>query len=68
VITAAGFDTDCSFLTVEISGDDLFFQTISRTGKTVDSGTIHRGAEAAPSPAASLSAPVRSSNPVARVQ
>jgi len=50
-ITAAGFDQDCSFMIVEISGDDLYFQTISRTGKTVDSGTIHRGAEATPSPA-----------------
>jgi len=41
-LTAAGFDTDRSFLTVEISGDDLYFQAISRTGATVDSGTIRR--------------------------
>ena len=26
---------------VEIAGADMFFQTISRTGKTVDSGVIH---------------------------
>jgi predicted MPP superfamily phosphohydrolase len=51
VITAAGYDQDCTFMIVEISGDDLYFQTISRTGATVDSGTIHRGAEAPPSPA-----------------
>jgi predicted phosphodiesterase len=68
VITAAGYDQDCSFMIVEISGDDLYFQTISRSGKTVDSGTIHRGAEAPPSPAASLPAPVRSALPAARVQ
>jgi len=43
-ITAAGFDKDRSFLTMEISGDELFFQTISRTGATVDSGTIQKGA------------------------
>lgn len=37
-----GFDQDCTFLTVEISGDDLYFQAISRTGVTVDSGAIRR--------------------------
>jgi predicted MPP superfamily phosphohydrolase len=41
-ITAKGFDTDCSFVLTEIAGDDLYFQTISRTGETVDSGVIHR--------------------------
>jgi hypothetical protein len=40
---AAGFDQDQSFMLVEIAGSDLFFQTISRTGRTVDSGSIHRG-------------------------
>lgn len=41
-LTAAGYDKDRSFLTVEISGDDLYFQAISRTGVTIDSGTIQR--------------------------
>jgi hypothetical protein len=41
-ITAKGFDTDRSFMMVEIAGDDLYFQTTSRLGATVDSGTIHR--------------------------
>jgi hypothetical protein len=27
---------------IEVSGDDLFFQAISRTGTTVDSGVVHR--------------------------
>ena len=40
--TAKGFDTDQAFMLMEISGDDLFFQTVSRTGETVDTGTIHR--------------------------
>jgi len=40
--TAKGFDTDRSFLMIEIAGDDLYFQAISRTGATVDSGVIHR--------------------------
>lgn len=39
---AKGFDTDRCFMLMEISGDELYFQTISRTGQTVDSGTIER--------------------------
>ena len=31
---AAGFDTDCDFMLVEIAGDKFYFQTISRTGKS----------------------------------
>jgi hypothetical protein len=27
---------------IEISGDDLYYQAISRTGTTVDSGVFHR--------------------------
>lgn len=41
-ITAKGFDTDCSFMMIEIAGDDMYFQTTSRTGVAVDSGVIHR--------------------------
>ena len=41
-MTEAGFDQDQSFMLNEIDGDDLYFQVISRTGKTVDSGSIHR--------------------------
>jgi hypothetical protein len=41
-MTAAGFDRDQSFMLNEVAGDDLFFQVISRTGATVDSGVIHR--------------------------
>ncbi len=40
--TAKAFDQDQSFMLVEIDGDQLSFQTISRTGLTVDSGTIRR--------------------------
>ena len=40
--TAAGFDLDQAFLIVEVAADQLFFQTISRTGATVDAGTIPR--------------------------
>jgi predicted MPP superfamily phosphohydrolase len=40
--TAAYFDQDQSFMLVEISGTDMFFTAISRTGRIVDSGAIHR--------------------------
>jgi hypothetical protein len=41
-MTAAGFDRDQAFMIVEVAAPELFFQTISRTGATVDSGTIPR--------------------------
>ena len=41
-MTAKGFDRDNHFMIVEISGDYLYFQAISRAGETVDSGVVHR--------------------------
>ncbi len=40
--TAKGFDTDRAFMLVEIAGDEMYFQTIARTGETIDSGVIKR--------------------------
>ena len=37
-----GYDSDRGFMLVEVDGDHLYFQTISRTGKTVDSGDLTR--------------------------
>ena len=37
-----GVDTERAFMIVEIAGDTLYFQTISRTGQTIDSGTVAR--------------------------
>jgi hypothetical protein len=37
-----GYDKDRSFLSIEISGDHVYFPAISRTGVTVDSRTIRR--------------------------
>ena len=37
-----GFDTDRTFLLIEISGDDLYFQTVSRAGNIIDSGDLKR--------------------------
>jgi len=39
---AKGFDTDRSFMVVEIAGDQFFFQAVSRTGATIDSGVVDR--------------------------
>ena len=44
-MTAAYFDQDRSFMLVEIAEQNLFFEAISRTGKTVDSGVIQRQAK-----------------------
>ena len=41
-LTAAGFDQDYHFLLVEVAGDEMFFQAISRTGATVDHGMLRR--------------------------
>jgi len=51
-LTAKAFDRDYHFMLVEIAGDDLFYQAISRTGATIDSGVLHRpgAAVAAASP------------------
>ena len=37
-----GFDTDRDFMLVEIDGDELYFQTISGNGLTIDSGSLQR--------------------------
>lgn len=38
--TAKGYDSDRTFAVVEIAGSRLYFQVFSRTGETVDTGTI----------------------------
>jgi hypothetical protein len=39
-LTAAGFDEDRAFMLVEIDGDTMHIQAISRTGRTVDKAVI----------------------------
>lgn len=41
-MTAFGFDSDYSYMLVEVDGDTMRFQTLSRAGKRVDSGSIAR--------------------------
>ena len=40
--TAAGYDEDRTFMLIEVTGDEIRFRTIARTGMTVDSGVIGR--------------------------
>lgn len=39
-VTEKSFDRDMHFMLVEIVDDKMYFQVISRTGRTVDSGTL----------------------------
>jgi len=41
-LTAKGFDQDNVFLVAEIVGDEMRFQTITRKGQVVDSGSFRR--------------------------
>ena len=43
-MTEFGFDTDNSYMLVEITGDTMHFQTLSRSGRRIDSGSITRQA------------------------
>jgi Calcineurin-like phosphoesterase len=39
-LTEKSFDKDLHFMLIEIAGDELYFQVISRAGKTIDSGLL----------------------------
>ena len=41
-LTEKGFDTDNTFMLVEVDRDRLFFETISRKGTLIDSGSLER--------------------------
>jgi predicted phosphodiesterase len=45
-ITQLGYDTDRTFMLIEIADDEMYFQAISRARATVDSGVIRRTARA----------------------
>lgn len=42
---AKTFDGDYHFMLIEIDGDDLHFQAISRRGETIDAGTLYQDGE-----------------------
>jgi calcineurin-like phosphoesterase family protein len=41
-LTEKSYDRDLHFMLFEIAGDQMYFQAISRTGETIDSGVINR--------------------------
>lgn len=44
--TLKGVDSDQTFMLMEIAGEQLHFQVVSRTGQTVDAGVLDRQAKA----------------------
>lgn len=42
VIEDSGFDADRTFMLIEIAGNELYFETLSRVGNIIDSGTLPR--------------------------
>src|SRR5262245_36060247 len=49
-LTAKGFDSGYTFMLVEIVGNDMYYQAITDTGKTVDSGRVQRVGKVEPTP------------------
>lgn len=47
-LTAAGFDTDLTFMVAELGKDTFHFQAISRLGRRVDDGRLPRGTDPEP--------------------
>jgi Calcineurin-like phosphoesterase len=43
--TAFGYDAEQSLMVVEIAGDEMFYQTLLSSGKTIDCGIVHRTQE-----------------------
>jgi len=41
-LTEKSYDRDLHFMLFEVAGDQMYFQAISRTGETIDSGVINR--------------------------
>jgi 3',5'-cyclic AMP phosphodiesterase CpdA len=39
-LTEKAFDRDMSFMLIEINGDQMYFQVVSRTNETVDTGVV----------------------------
>ena len=43
-LTAFGYDQGYTFMLVEVTGDEMHFQTITEKGQTVDAGVVMKGA------------------------
>jgi predicted MPP superfamily phosphohydrolase len=44
-LTAFGYDSGYTFMLIEIVGDELYFQTITERGQTIDSGVVKKGTD-----------------------
>jgi predicted phosphodiesterase len=44
-LTAFGYDSGFTFMLVEIVGDELFFQTLTERGQTIDAGLVKKGTD-----------------------
>jgi len=64
---AAGFDEDRCFMLVEVAGDEWNFQTITRTGRIVDSGVLQRQQKPAQSSGARPRDPRLPGSAIARI-
>jgi predicted phosphodiesterase len=62
--SATGFDRDFEFMLVEIDGPKMYFQAVSRTGQTIDSGVIEN-AKAAVEPSETPPTPAPTATPSA---
>jgi predicted MPP superfamily phosphohydrolase len=62
-LAAKGFDQGYTFMLIEIVGDDLYYQTISEEGKTIDNGTVHRVGRVEPTPNRTAQPVVATSGP-----
>ena len=41
-LTAFGYDSGFTFMLVEITGDELYFETLTERGQTIDSGVVRK--------------------------
>jgi predicted phosphodiesterase len=44
-LTAFGYDSGYTFMLVEVTGDELYFQVITERGQTIDSGVVKKGTD-----------------------
>ena len=51
-MTEVGNDREQAFMMVEVDDDELYFQAITRTGKTIDSGVLKQQEKPKPAPVA----------------
>jgi len=47
-LTAFGYDDGYTFMLAEVKGDELYFETITERGKTIDSGVVRRAEKPVP--------------------